>query len=272
MLSLKQKAEMKSVIEQIYIFFPPHGIWQEFKPHLTPKVATHYENYGQGLGKNLDAFCSDIPEPNLSSSNPPLQKLISVASHYYKITFLMICQSEQKFLRPEVESWGIGYPFDKQFFLFRLMVEDCSQYLEMLQHAIERGSYESLSGQDWLDDFYTVVQYLKGEISRNVLIKSGQRLLKKEEKFKNSLDYFTRNPNFYKCNLFCLEVWYKHQKEISAYNSWVEAMDQWRTMFTNKASPACGMAKKIVAIRNFQNLLDINSYPGRGKSKKKGFS
>lgn len=268
MLSLEHKAEMKCVIEKIYISFPPEGMWQEYKPYLSPELATFYETYWQEVAKNLDAFCSDLPEPNISYLTPPFQKLISVASHYYKITFLMIAQSEQKFLRPEVESWGQGYPLDKQFFLLSLMVEDYLQFLEILNHGIKKGLYESLSGQDWLNGIRNGTKRLKDEINIKVFKRSEQSYLEKEKKLSGSLKRSTIFLENRKCEILCLKVWYENQKNIPAYNSWVEALEQWGTMFTDQASAAFGMGKKFVAIYKPEGLLEIKHYPGRGKGKK----
>lgn len=270
MLTAQQKIEMQSVVELARIYFPPYGTWQRFKPHLTPKVSNYYEAYWQGIINSLDAFCLDLLEPSFSYLNAPLEKLIRTSIHYYKITFLMICQSEQKFLRPEIESWGIDYVFSKKFFLFRLMVEDCLQYLEVLQHTIINKSYEFLSGQEWLNSFQDGVKFLKGDINKNIFDKNTQRFLNKEKKLNNSLNFQTQNLNYHKCSILCLKIWYENQSEIPAFHSWIEASDGYRTMFTKKDSPAFGMLNKTLFTYNFNDMVEARLYPGRGKNK--GFS
>jgi hypothetical protein len=265
-LSKEQKAELKASAEYAKTL-PPIALWEAFKEEgLSNKVSICYQQYWFEVGTRLEAYFGDLSEPLPSPEiDALLQELIQTGSYYYQITGLLIYQSE-RLLKKQASDMGLEYPFEGRSDLLKiLMLEDCLQFLELL----EQECYQSLAASKWLGNFHTGAKCLNGEISLDATKKLAQESIKDEEKLKNQLNYHTQEQQLQFWNTFCLCCWYTHREELKAYKAWVDALDGYRTLFTRKKSPAYKKEAKFAVVRDFSGLIDLVLYPGRGEGQKK---
>ncbi len=224
--------------------FPPLEEWIEIRQIIAPQNAVNTQLYWNWLGRSLDAFFSDRPDP-LAESNlsETLQAVIQSNSNRYIILSLLIFQGE-KFLRQEAQALGFDYPFTKRSDLLKeLALEDCRFAINLsLQKHWE--SHSERQRSERLRDTQKSLQ--SGTPIKTTQLK---RWAKEDAKLHRDGTLSVKTMPWM---CFCVEVFSKYSKKLPAYSAFIDTL----------GIPEYGHVKKFAILNR-----EFKPYPGRGSSK-----
>lgn len=207
--SVPLKNDLKSAIAYIQELTPLNK-WLEIEPYpeddnLIKKVETYWDF----LGKSLDAFFGDAPNPILNSDLPKeLHSLVQKATSDQLILSIIIFESEH-FIKKEAQEQGIEYPFAlRSELLKQLAFEECFwRVIFALQNC-----YESISTAQFKERSRVERKFFKNEITNSDYEaalekwdKENSKLLQPDLPDESQMKFWT---------VFCENVFRKYKSDI----------------------------------------------------------
>lgn len=227
---------------------PPWRDWQEAYVQLDPLVAANINSSYQWLGKTLDAFFSDEPNPlPCSGLKDELQKTIQRESNFYVVLSLVFFEAEP-YVRKEASQAGIQFvsTMRRSEMVKFWMREMCAHLVYIYLQDLWEGSSPAHL-KERTREYLKIFSNETSSEKFNILFSRW-----KQEDFKlqrpEPLDF----EKIFPWTNFCLYAFIKHEKNIPSINTF------WREM-TNSS-----ISQKFAIINGKYQV-----YRGRGKGKGK---
>jgi hypothetical protein len=225
---------------------PPWGDWREAFRQIDPSVATNLSCSYRWLGKTLDAFFSDKPNPLPSSGlEEELQRVIQKESNFYVVLSLALFEAEP-YLRDEANRAGLKFveAMRRSDMVKIWMREMCAH----LVYVYLQNLWEGTPPQHLKERRREYLKIFSGETSEEKFNILFARWEKEDSKLQRP-EPLAFEEVFPWIN-FCLYVFVIYEKKIPSINTF------WREM----TSPTISHKFSIIN-KKYQK------YRGRGKSK-----
>lgn len=229
---------------------PPAEQWQEIRKFISSDHAFRIELYWQWLGRSLDAFFSDKPNPLQASENclsAEFKQFIQRSQSKYVLWSLMLFEAEGEITKA-IQATNFSYPLPlkkRSDFLKAIALEELDRDVAVYSQQL----YESRSGAQTWERWQECIKVVKGEKHPN------QSTLKRWQKEDSKLQRDRPNLNREASPLtfFLVDVFEKHHKTLPSFDAWLRAM----------TPPRPPEMKKFRVING-----DVIRSPERGKGKK----